>query len=79
MSLDTSDTQPESKPSVPSEKPPETEASQVAQEPKAQEEDFQTLLAAYEGRSQTFSEGEVIKGKVIALSGGGVIVDVGFK
>ncbi|PYV19842.1 MAG: hypothetical protein DMG07_00985, partial [Acidobacteria bacterium] len=45
----------------------------------AAEEDFRTLLAAYEGRSQTFSEGEVIKGKIIAISGGGVVVDVGFK
>ncbi len=43
------------------------------------ESDFQSLLAAYEGRTQTFSEGEVIKGKVIAVSGNGVVVDVGFK
>jgi len=43
------------------------------------EEDFKSLLAAYEGKTQTFSEGEVIKGRVIAISGGGVIVDVGFK
>jgi small subunit ribosomal protein S1 len=42
-------------------------------------DDFRAMLAAYEGRTQTFSEGEVIKGKVIALSGGGVVVDVGFK
>ena len=44
-----------------------------------EEPNFETLLAAYEGKTQTFSEGEVIKGKVIAISGGGVIVDVGFK
>ena len=44
-----------------------------------EETSFESLLAAYEGRTQTFSEGEVIKGKVIAISGGGVIVDVGFK
>jgi len=42
-------------------------------------DDFRALLAAYEGRTQTFSEGEVIKGKVIAISGGGVVIDVGFK
>jgi small subunit ribosomal protein S1 len=40
---------------------------------------FESMLEAYEGKTQTFSEGEVIKGKVIAISGGGVIVDVGFK
>src|SRR5688500_16277683 len=44
-----------------------------------EEDDFQTLLATYEGRTQSFSEGEVIQGKVIAISGNGVIVDVGFK
>src|SRR5437773_12479526 len=44
-----------------------------------QDEDFKSLLASYEGRTQRFSEGEVIKGRVIALSAGGVIVDVGFK
>ncbi len=43
------------------------------------EEVFESLLAAYEGRVQNFSEGEVIKGRVIAITGGGVIVDVGFK
>jgi len=79
MSLDASDTQPEPEPIVPNETLPESEEPQVAQEPQAQEEDFKTLLAAYEGRTQSFSEGEVIKGKVIALSGGGVIIDVGFK
>src|SRR5512147_2447920 len=40
---------------------------------------FEALLAAHEGRTQSFSEGEVIRGKVIAITGGGVIVDVGFK
>jgi small subunit ribosomal protein S1 len=40
---------------------------------------FESLLAAYEGRTQSFSEGEVIRGKVIAITGAGVIVDVGFK
>ncbi len=44
-----------------------------------EENDFESLLAAYEGRSQSFSEGEVIKGRVIAISAGGVVVDVGFK
>ena len=44
-----------------------------------EDESFENLLAAYEGRTQSFSEGEVIRGKVIAISGGGVIVDVGFK
>ncbi len=43
------------------------------------ENDFESLLAAYEGRTQTFSEGEVIKGRVIAVTGNGVVVDVGFK
>ena len=40
-----------------------------AQEAGAKEEDntFENLLAAYEGRTQSFSEGEVIKGKVIAI------------
>src|SRR5512136_1242725 len=46
---------------------------------KEDENTFESLLAAYEGRTQSFSEGEVIRGKVIAISGGGVIVDVGFK
>jgi len=44
-----------------------------------EEASFETLLAAYEGRTQSFSEGEVIKGNIIAISGGGVVVDVGFK
>jgi small subunit ribosomal protein S1 len=49
--------------------------------PDAVEEDgdFRALLAAYEGRTQTFSEGEVIKGRIIAITAAGVVVDVGFK
>ena len=43
------------------------------------ENDFAALLDAYEGRTQTFSEGEVIKGRVIAVTPNGVVVDVGFK
>ena len=56
------------------ENPPVTGA-----EAKEDENSFEKLLEAYEGRTQSFSEGEVIKGRVIAISGSGVIVDVGFK
>jgi small subunit ribosomal protein S1 len=51
-------------------------ADQSGQEP---EENFESLLQAYENRTQSFSEGEVIRGRVIALAGAGVVVDVGFK
>jgi len=43
------------------------------------ESDFASLLDAYEGRTQTFSEGEVVKGRVIAVTPNGVVIDVGFK
>ncbi len=43
------------------------------------ENDFAALLNAYEGKTQTFSEGEVVKGRVIAVTPNGVVVDVGFK
>jgi small subunit ribosomal protein S1 len=46
---------------------------------REEEASFESLLAAYEGKTQTFSEGEVIRGKVIAVTGSSVIVDVGFK
>ena len=46
---------------------------------REEEPSFESLLAAYEDRTQTFSEGEVIRGKVIAVTGTSVIVDVGFK
>lgn len=48
-------------------------------ETREDETSFEKLLEAYEGRTQTFSEGEVISGKVIAITGGSVIIDVGFK
>ena len=44
-----------------------------------EENNFEALLAAHENRTQSFSEGEVIRGKVIAITGSGVVVDVGFK
>jgi hypothetical protein len=58
---------------------PAQPAASARQGQEERESDFESLLAAYEGRSQTFSEGEVIKGRVIAVTGGGVVVDVGFK
>jgi len=74
MSLEVNDTQQVAEPSTSAdEKARSTGAEQDS------EHDFESLLAAYEGRTQTFSEGEVIKGRVIAVSGGGVVVDVGFK
>ncbi len=66
------------------------EAAQEASRPQPQQEitpaaageaeaDFQSLLAAYDRRGQGFSEGEVVPGRVIAITGSGVVVDVGFK
>jgi small subunit ribosomal protein S1 len=78
MSLDVSNSQPDPERSAAENSTSEPENVQVAAGGES-EENFESLLAAYEGRSQSFSEGEVIKGKVIALSGAGVIVDVGFK
>jgi small subunit ribosomal protein S1 len=58
---------------------PTEDAQPVETADREAENDFKTLLAAYEGRTQRFSEGEVVKGKIIAFSGSGVVVDVGFK
>ncbi len=54
-------------------------APELAAQAPEDEGSFESLLHAYEERAQTFSEGEVVKGKVIAITAGGVIVDVGFK
>ena len=56
------------------------ESAPIAEtEVREDETSFEKLLEAYEGRTQSFSEGEVISGKVIAITGGNVIIDVGFK
>ena len=80
MSVDVNNTQPEAedlslqKASANQENPPVT-----GTEANDEETSFEKLLEAYEGRTQRFSEGDVIRGRVIAISGSGVIVDVGFK
>ncbi|MEJ2111328.1 MAG: 30S ribosomal protein S1 [Acidobacteriota bacterium] len=78
MSVDANENLPEagniSEPVEPSGEQNIPEVEAVEEEPS-----FESLLEAYEGKTQSFSEGEVITGKVIAISGGGVIVDVGFK
>src|SRR5512138_633572 len=81
MSFDVNETHPAADSSSQPDAAVPTQENIPAQEAGAKEEEntFEMLLAAYEGRTQSFSEGEVIKGKVIAISGGGVIVDVGFK
>ncbi len=78
MSFEVSSTHPEASPRRDNSSVDET-AESAGQGTKDLENNFEALLEAYEGRTQSFSEGEVIKGKVIALSGGGVVVDVGFK
>ena len=81
MSFDVNETHPAADTSSQPDAAVPTQENIQAQEAGAKEEDntFEALLAAYEGRTQSFSEGEVIKGRVIAISGTGVIVDVGFK
>src|SRR5512139_2977855 len=77
MSFDVNETHPAAETSS---QPDATASNQEKIQAKESDENsFEALLAAYEGRTQSFSEGEVIRGKVIAISGGGVIVDVGFK
>jgi len=77
MSLDFDNSQPKN-----GDAPQHDPAPEIAK-PQAHEAEkdgsFEALLAAYEGRGHSFSEGEVIRGRVIAISGGGVVVDVGFK
>jgi small subunit ribosomal protein S1 len=78
MSIDVNDSQPVygNSPGADAQPGPAETTRNTGQEG---EDDFKSLLAAYEGRTQSFSEGEVIKGKVIAITAAGVIVDVGFK
>jgi small subunit ribosomal protein S1 len=80
MSLDVNKPQPAADKSSQQEAPATQEDITAAgSEARDDENSFEKLLEAYEGRTQSFSEGEVIKGRVIAISGNGVIVDVGFK
>ncbi|MEO0250547.1 MAG: 30S ribosomal protein S1 [candidate division WOR-3 bacterium] len=81
MSFDINDTHPASEKFSLPEGGTDIEKTQAAGSNADHEEenDFESLLAAYESRTQNFSEGEVIQGKVIAISSGGVVVDVGFK
>ena len=73
MSVEVNITQPRKGPS-----PEEAAQAAPVTAPQTVDEDgsFESLLQAYEERAQTFSEGEVIKGKVIAITAAGVIVDV---
>lgn len=78
MAFDVNETQPRGR-GVPSDRGRMAERASAPGEDQIPDDDFKALLDAYEGKTQTFSEGEVIKGRVIAVSGSGVVVDVGFK
>ena len=41
--------------------------------------DAEALAAAYQTSFQKIAEGELVKGKVLKITGNGVIVDVGYK
>ncbi|MFH1573688.1 MAG: 30S ribosomal protein S1 [Acidobacteriota bacterium] len=77
MSLEFNNTQPQG--NGEDEKAPRPHDSPAPAQQKEAEGDFESLLAAYDRRGQRFSEGEVVRGKVIAISASGVVVDVGFK
>ncbi|MBM3792056.1 MAG: 30S ribosomal protein S1, partial [Acidobacteria bacterium] len=61
------------------EKAPRPHDAPAPAQQKEAEGDFGSLLAAYDRRGQSFSEGEVVRGRIIAISATGVVVDVGFK
>ena len=42
-------------------------------------EDYRELLELYDNTFKNFTEGEVVKGTVMQVSNGGVVVDVGYK
>ena len=42
-------------------------------------EDYRQLLELYDSTFKNFTEGEVVKGTVMQVSNGGVVVDVGYK
>ena len=74
MSVDTNENRPEEEMAPVQEDNAGTENVSVTTEKETEEEaSFESLLEAYEGKTQSFSEGEVIKGEIIAISGGGRI------
>src|SRR5512139_2902269 len=79
MSVDVNKTQPEGEEQSRQEAAANQNPPVTGTEAREDENSFEKLLEAYEGRTQSFSEGEVIRGRVIAIPGSGVIVDVGFK
>src|SRR6187455_2130968 len=42
-------------------------------------EEYETMLSMYEGTMQSIAEGEIVKSKVLRVTEGAVILDVGFK
>src|SRR5688572_17517954 len=41
--------------------------------------EYETMLSMYEGTMQSIAEGEIVKSKVLRVTEGAVILDVGFK
>ena len=67
MAFDTNDTRSGAGGISSEKRPSASRETPAGQQP---DEDFKSLLDSYEGRTQSFSEGEVIKGRVIAISAG---------
>jgi small subunit ribosomal protein S1 len=57
------------------------ETTEVARdsEPSAESSDFGAMLDVYEEQANSIQEGEVVSGRVIAVSDQGVLIDIGFK
>src|SRR5262249_60484714 len=55
----------------------ETESTEVDQEMSPQE--YEHLLAQYEKSFKNLQEGQIIRGRVLSVTGSEVIVDIGYK
>ncbi len=55
------------------------EALRVLDESEYSEDEFNEMMDLYEGTLETIEQGEIVTGRVLAISDGQVVVDIGFK
>ncbi len=56
-----------------------TEAGTTPMEPTDEELDYEQLVALYDDSMRHLEEGEIVKGRVVEVTGSEVVVDVGYK
>ncbi len=69
----------ETRKAAPARKNSAVDALDALDEKEYSDEEFESMMSLYDGTLRNIEEGEIVRGKVLAIDDNDVVVDIGFK